>query len=402
MMRISRRRIGCFFTRGLFTSVLVAVTASCAPAQQITLQRVYDAWRARQDRVKTLQIHWTENHVYFPGSMSFDDDPTGVYPEEETSVEVKGHFHLDGTEKWRAEWVGSEWNNLTGRFEKSQQLQLCDGTTCTSFIGVDGRTFKSHSRGTIAPMVRDPAKRASPSVSPILNTYCPLVRPFGAYADDKQSLIIPESLYNNRVCAVFENLTTRKSRRQTWIALDGDFEIVRWAISLPKLVEQGRDESSGEIIYGEGQERMDTSTVDIECLPHPVAGVELKGWVAIGSTQSAHPKVGHRLDAIVDEFRVNESIDPVVFSFAFPESTEVVDYRVKPPAMHIVRADGKIRLVLPQERYRSAVGYEEYLATETGEAGKPRPSWSLWIYLVALGVAALTAAAWISWSRKQV
>lgn len=49
--------------------IVVARSAVQAQDEKVTLDKIYQTWQARQDRVRTLEFGWTESRTYMKGSL---------------------------------------------------------------------------------------------------------------------------------------------------------------------------------------------------------------------------------------------------------------------------------------------------------------------------------------------
>jgi hypothetical protein len=98
------------------------------------------------------------------------------------------------------------------------------------------------------------------------------------------------------------------------------------------------------------------------------------GWVPsawnISMFNTVTFKVREGAIAKIKTHEINVPIEKKEFQIEFPAGTEVVDRKSKQE--HIVLDDGKRRLITQEERLRNAT-YQQFLESESGMAGLPKP-----------------------------
>jgi hypothetical protein len=114
------------------------------------------------------------------------------------------------------------------------------------------------------------------------------------------------------------------------------------------------------------------------------------GWVPTNWEVAQYQGSGeleHSAKATVTGYTINKPIPKELYDFEFPIGTEVNDNQND--TTYIVRQEGVRRLITEDERKRGAT-YEQFLVTESGQAGLPPQSReSHWLAYGALGLVAV-------------
>jgi hypothetical protein len=209
--RVCRFLVTCCL---LAASGLAGTSRLCAQSVP-SIDEVFAVWRARQDRVKTLEIRWTERSTYFPGAFSNAKDPGERYPKEDTIFERQGALYLDGT-NWRYDLNGPEWWETAGAEVQTRRTEIVTEHTYTRYMNVDEREDDVYPFAKISPL---DAYHGVPPVWPIFNLYRPLVQPMGDFAPAEWSFVA-EQFVNEFRTALLARRGYPQAPQKAWIDLD--------------------------------------------------------------------------------------------------------------------------------------------------------------------------------------
>lgn len=381
---------GLFFLAATFAP-LSPLFAESLPS----IEQVFDVWRARQERVQTLEVRWTERNIFYPGAFSNNLDPGVRYPKEEAVVERDAVLYLDGT-KWRYDLTGPEWWETAGKSVLTKRTEIVTAETYTRYVFVDEREDELH---PFAKISRLEAYYGVPPVWPIFNLYRPLINPMGDFNLKEWSMMDGEYQMDEHRTAWLVRRGDPQAPQKAWIDLDNpEFPPVRRTVEVRRPVVTERDESGNptQFEYGDWMVR---SLVQIWYVPDPIAGTRPARWLAESYPQTSAPEpwVDQRQEVEITDFKVNQPIDPTLFTLEFAPGTKVTDSRKvgddgsADPVRYIVQADKTQRHITPQESRRGN-SYREYLSTQTGQAGLPTRSMTSAAFLWILAALAASIA----------
>jgi thiol-disulfide isomerase/thioredoxin len=304
-------------------SVGLCAAVDCPASERLpetkspTLARVFAAWKAREDRVKSFHFNW-EYRVTLPKGFAFPEAPIiGGLKAVGVTIKSDGVHHTLPTSAF--------WGEGADRFRDDFSLVVCKGPNDWKPIERYSDTINGakHARlktpiGSEAPpqaavwnevqpeKARDQQVDARPNDwAPVMLAFRPFDRAFG-WKRDRCRLVSEEELVGETRCIVIQMDELSKSER-CWVEPARDYAIVRWEkrpLRLPKVA----------------------ITIDYQ-------DDKLHGWIPIRWTRhlrGATPDATGTAEAVVIRYAVNESLPKETFNPVFPPGTSVAELAVDP------------------------------------------------------------------------
>jgi len=337
--------------------------ASCAAGaeagylqQTPSMEQVRRAWQARQDRVRTARIAWTEKRFVAARSKwpRRDGKAPGRLkdgewlPERDLTFESTGEIALSG-KMLRYVHEGAYWHDSFGELLQKKYVATFDAETAQShFTHTPPRVHGLRPLGFIDPDPRHPNTRYY-MLKPVLMTFRACDPDTGGVDPAKYAVSAKTAFIDQALCVGVTWTGKRRDQTTFWVDPQRDFLVLRIAI-------------------------LDGSA-------HPVATTDisyqrdaLHGWVPSGWKWVYHggfSSVREQAAAKVTRCEINVDIPRSEFQIDYPPGTLVRNLKTKED--YIVRPDYGKRPITKAEIARGAT-YEEYLSTESGMAGLKKPA----------------------------
>jgi len=336
--------------------------AQSVPDAKVSVEQILDAWKARQGRVQSLRIKFTESRT--------------MHRKKNRILTREHEVVLDGL-RYRHERNGENWALTTDEAAAQRYVAIFDGEHEVYLLGYEARTDRLHPLGTVRPA----AKMVAGSDSEAHNQEVwPIFHAFRS----RQPGFIPSDVLGWRLtgqfgtiaghkCPIIEKIDVTTERYRVWVDPQRDFCALRLEMG-PKSL---------EVAYAQ---------LDIE-YQHDASGV----WIPTQWTNLVHCHSEGRLVLqwtarfAATEYELNPAVDNDAFRVDFPPGTEVLDSSGGTRTLYLVRESGK-RPILDEERLRGA-RYSDFAATESGRALLPPGSGAFsWRWLLAAVVVAGASA----------
>jgi hypothetical protein len=291
--------------------------ASRPSAGSPTLARVFAAWKAREERVKSLHVNW-EYRLTFPKAYSFPEAPVlgglkaanvGIKPNGTEHVMPGSEFWAEGADRFRddfsvvvcagpKEWKPAERYSLTIIGTKHTRLK--------SALGADQPPQVVSWKETTPERTGDAQLDARPDdLAPLLLTFRPFHPAFG-WNPTRCRLVSENELVGEAHCVVIQMDELSKSER-CWVDPSRDYAIVKWE---------------------KRPLRMPHVSVTIE-----YENDKAHGWVPIRwkrELRGLTPDAIGAAEGVVTKYAVNEILPKETFEPVFPAGTTVADLSVDP------------------------------------------------------------------------
>ncbi|HET6327733.1 MAG TPA: thioredoxin family protein [Planctomycetaceae bacterium] len=297
---------------GLCAAVDCPASERLPEAKSPTLARVLAAWKAREDRVKTLHLTW-EYRLALPKGYHFPEAPV-VGGLKASGVAIKSedvHQTLPPSEFW------AEGAN---RVRDDFSLVVCKGPNDwkpSERISVTTNGAK-HARsktpiGSDAPPQAvvwnevEPERTGDQQIDARPDDWAPLIltfRPFDpafGWKRERCRLVTDNDLVGQTPCIVIQTDELSKSER-CWVDPARDYAIVKWEkrpLRMPSV----------------------SVTIDYQ-------NDKLHGWIPVRwkrDLRGASPEATGTAEAVVAHYEVNESLPKETFAPVFPAGTAVAD-----------------------------------------------------------------------------
>jgi len=140
-------------------------------------------WRHHAESIETLRVKWKQQITYAPGSYHGKDlrthDENGrEFPGKSAEVTSDCRVVLKG-QKWRYETIGVKWQPEVEQFAASEDITASDGTTVTSFQGIDASIDKAHPLAFLYRSETTISKARMPVAAPVFLFARPFQKPIG-------------------------------------------------------------------------------------------------------------------------------------------------------------------------------------------------------------------------------
>lgn len=356
---------------------------------EITIEKIFQAWKKREEAVRTIHFSWAETRTHGKGSLPNMDSMARVgarpapdfkpkiTPPEDVTHQIKAAVSIEG-DLMRFTVDGPRWEADVEDFVHLEYTSVFDGTYNKAFLTEPkGSTpFPDiHKTGFLAE------KKCNDDVVdyhlwPVIFTWRAAHPTMGRFKAGEWQMTREKSVVDQRPCVVL-----RKSQdgvtETCFVDVERNYSILRYHMAAPN------------------------NPVHLQ-LTISYKNDERHGWVPSQWTVNSQlPRGG--LDestvTIVRSYEINATIKLGTFQFEFPRGTQVTDYTQKPIGSFIALGGGRQRAITDEERLRGAT-YKDLMETETGMAGLPRArGWSQW-WLPGLLIAAVTMTGFLVWKRR--
>jgi hypothetical protein len=352
----------------------------------ITIEKIAKIWRDRQERLKSVQLTWTERETVPKGAVSSfllsalgaDDatrrmkdmgiEPGEVIPPIDTTFDVAVSLSLDG-EKVRHVRDDQQWSAKAKSFVAQPETTVFDGATGKTFRPV-AATWMSWPSGIVK--ARNPIG-SSLYLSPVMMSFRPFHTEMRLF--DVESLVLTgrRAMVDGNWCLeALQRMQTYEQR--VWLDPSRDFVMVRF-LSTQK-------------------ERL-TRKIDVRYRQHSPSLWLPDSWEIV----MFHPdgKLERSMRGTLASCEINLPLEAQEFEIEFPAGTRVVDLSdPKHETDYIVREGGAKRMILPGE---IGATYEQIINSRPGEAlGKGKSSLLSLGFLGAAAVA-IVATVCLLWRR---
>jgi hypothetical protein len=315
-------------------------------AQQVNVDDVVGAWKARQGRTKSAWFSFDE--VEFIRARTVPNVPASqsgdrLVPEDDVTVKRSSRLVVsDGM--MRYSYRGEVFNPDMGGVRNMQYISVCDGEICKNFHqNLDGE----QENFPLSGFIREDTVHYdfdNRHIAPVLINLRPCNEKMGGVDLSTYKVGVRTARVGAHTCIVVEPQTRSSKHREMayWIDPVRDFIIMR--IECAKV---GRPPDW---------------SIDIDYIENDDHGWIVSGWRVVSGTPS---EIMQQLSVAVTGFGINESIADSEFRFDFPANTAVVDNRSG--ERYIARENGEHRIVTDDELRRGAK-YRDLVSTESGEA----------------------------------
>lgn len=370
---------------------LFPTVQSCRALGQddVTMQRIFDVWKARQDSARTVSFSFKQTRTYAPGSMpsiggmpgganSQPESPPAPTPPTDVSHEYDYSLSLDG-DLMRYSYHGPQWHMNHNRFIARTYTSVFDGTDDKSFRSEDEKAADAEGGGLqrlgFVRLTKYNEDVVDYNIWPILFTYRAVHPQMSRLSGNEWAVTGERGIVQDRNCTVLRK--SQQGLTQTcWVDVERDCSVVRY------------DMAPG------GNLRLRLDTAYQQDPAH--------GWVPIQwNFTKFFPeslKVDESSVSKVTDYQLGTELDPKTFRFDFPPGTEVTD--IKGNISYLALKDGGRRIVTQEERLRGAL-YKDFLVTDSGMAGLPtKKGWlnRVWWAPVILLMAAI--AIFLLWTKR--
>lgn len=371
-----------------FAAVGVGLGLRVAPLRaqpSVTKETVIQAWKERQDRVKSARIEWTDRETVPRGYLStfytsagfgpkdleeMGIRPGSVVPPRDMTHDVASSVCLDG-DKVRLEREDRQWSAEENAYLIFPLVSVSDGKL--------GKTL--HTKG--GPQTPWPGAHIQPGVTgymdgpymtPVALAYRPFIRRMSPTDPNALALTGRRAVVNGKSCLELERHFPRSEVVQRlWVDSSMNYAPVRLI-----FLSQDRVNSKIDIHY-----RLNR---DGECL--------LEKWESMWFDHNGKLERANRVR--VTKCEVNTAVQATEFDVAFPPGTVVSDATKGPRYQYIVKEGGRKRMIQGDELGAS---YEQLMNTSSGGASGNRESPLLsWPAILAAAVG-LLAGALLVWRR---
>ncbi len=286
----------------------------------IELGQVLNAWRNRQQHVKTFRFRWTERHFQAKGTVELPPDLErngDAFPPSDTTYSVHSSCEMD-RDMMRYRFRGESLQVYNdGRLEDREYVSASDGVVSRAFWPFPNK-LRAYPKGiTFDEKVCCDA--SSLDVKPLLWVYRALDPQF--VCSEKSLRLAPnDELIDKTACKIVYS-EKDQVRYSIWTDPARDFVPLRFTIS---------SQVTGEI----------TTRTDISYRPVPPHGWTPTGWRTV---QPATGKLRRSVVARVWDSAINIEIPRDRFRIEFPPGTVVIDMSNK-GERYLVGADGTKRV----------------------------------------------------------
>jgi hypothetical protein len=339
--------------------VVVAVISSaiiCFPldAQELTLQGVIDAWRARQERTRSAFFHWSESVTKPKGSMrsskSLPNRGTTI-PPEDMILTFDSSLAIDA-QKVCYRTKGDFWADEQGAFRPQRYASAFNGKQGKTYWPADVR----HARGFLESSGSN-EELSSYHLKPLLIVYRSLDRKMRGLDPRRLTLPALTAIVDERKCRCVEFSRGPGVVERFWVDCERDSSVSRYMLS-------SNDKVLIQIDWNYRRQQAD-------------------GWIPSRwriTVNNPDGTLETSVVATVASASLNPAIDPREFEIDFPEGTLVYDKEKREE--FIVRPDGGRRVITEQERGAS---YEELRKSPSGMAlADQRQGWWKWGLLLVV------------------
>ncbi|MBM4072049.1 MAG: hypothetical protein FJ271_24450 [Planctomycetes bacterium] len=294
------------------TVLALATPIPCHSQEETSLDKIFEVWKKRQKRVRSLHFSWVQTCTYGKGSLPSKDalgipgvnpEKPKLTPEVDTTIESKEQLWIKES-LMRYTVDGPKWDMRMEKFLPRRYTSVYDGKHCRMFFGDQ----PNHERA-VRPSGHLSRSESNQDVVdyhiwPILLTYRATDPTMGRFAAGQWQLRDDKGMVNGRACALLAK--TKGHRTETcWVDVARDYSIVRYEIATSdnptflRLQIDSRDEGA-------------------------------RGWVPfrwrIDRLLAATKTLDETASAEVIQFELNEPMDSSLFEFEFPPGTQVTDY----------------------------------------------------------------------------
>lgn len=355
-----------------FTFVLCCLpTGNVLAERTVGRQAIADAWSARATHVHSFRFVVSQSETLAKGSAMDATWPERknpkhlTVPEDTTVRDTSFTFVMDG-DKSRYECNGLGVSHEKGLLPQ-KAIDVHDGKIRGLYLApgaseIPQGTIEETNTSTVLSTI---------TVIPLIMTYRPFCSaPSGilrTHLLDPNYFIVnaaPLSI-RGRPCILLKELPSpaKSSTRSLWLDPGREFLLMRYTL-----------ETNGKAVC-----QMDFT----EYRKESVAWVPTKWQIQFMGRDSSIDKC---IMAVVTEYSLNPSVDPLTFQPSFPPGTLVTDHVWNggrgATNKYIVREGGQKRIVTDAEVMAS---YDQLVATESGMAMKSKKGPGAWTYLAISG-----------------
>ena len=344
--------------------VAVPATAVLAANAPVPLSAILEAWQARQNNVKSYEFSWTSTEFQGAHSIIVNNGP-----ETDASFDAKATYILDGTGRFRLDYVGMEYSPTKRSHVPVTTIDENDGSKRISFFPNGIQDFPN------AQISADPDSESA-NVSqtlPVRLVYRTTDPIFGVVGTENLAVTESSTIVNGMECIGVRQASSKNSPLDILILVDPSKKYI------PVKYEarfQGRPIAQATI--------------------SSFVRDEIYGWVpeewTLGAKFDKSGSPSWSDSVVVTKSRINHPLPADVFEIQFPVGTWVQNNITN--EAYIVRENGGKRLILPGEF--NGTNYRELLESEPGPVR--RRAWSL--YFIGGNIAAIAVIIYLMVRRR--
>jgi hypothetical protein len=295
----------------------MALGSSCVVADDaITIKQVVNAWRSREQRVKSFRFQWAEDHFQAKGSSVLPQAPQYegvVFPARDTPYHVDSGCEMD-RHMMRYSFSGESLQVYNdGALELREYVSASDGDVSKAFWALPNK-LRNYPKGVIfdEKLCSD---AGTLDVKPLLWLYRALDPRF-AFSEQSLQLSRRSGIVDGKACAIVA-CAKGETEYSIWTDPARDFVPLRFTIA---------STTTGKV----------TTQADITHQKDPSRGWTPTGWTIVRTSAG---NLQHSIVARVTNCAINVEIPKSRFQIEFPPGTIVIDMTNR-GERYLVGADG--------------------------------------------------------------
>jgi hypothetical protein len=340
--------------------------STTASESEVKVEKVFEVWRGRQDRLHSARFEIAETTVNIAGTLpgkstSFQHgliDPKSKSgaslsgPAEDSQYQAKRTVSFEQN-RMRHSVEGIQWVPGVEEYLPRQYVRVFDGSVEKAFYGKAGD--KVFPLGYVDEKTKVNSDADSRYLHPLLMNYRPFHPTMGRFPLEGWS-VVGNGIVGNRNCAILE-LKSSTWKQQCWVDVEREYILLRYCTK--------------------SKSNQDVFQLDISYKPDVVHGWVPINWKAV----SCYPEssaISESYTAVVDKYEINIPIELQDFQFEFPPGTLVRHYQKE--NMYIETGDSP-RIITDEEMARHP-SYDEILTSPSGMAGLNAGTWQKSVYWI--------------------
>lgn len=273
------------------------------------MKTILENWGHRQESIRSLYVHWSENRFYAAGAIAHPQNPRERQPQQDTeNVKDKIELWIDEG-KLNYSRDASTWSWDERRFVRQQYVSATNGAISHIFwpAGI------SLPNATIFPDAAH-ADLRNLNLRPLLWSVRPLHEMLGPYSfRPDQWRVLPAAADADESLIVLNRSVDNRSERIMHVDSSRDYAITHLRMEREGIIHWQLD--------------VDLQSVALNSERMPDAVILPAGWTIVWLTDGV--SVRESVTAVVEELIVNPSIPAEIFDPILPAGTEVNDLRRK-------------------------------------------------------------------------
>jgi hypothetical protein len=331
---------------------------------EVTVAAIFARFGARQRMVETGRFEIAEEVTFPKGSMGnrmvLSPKRNSAEPPPLTTVtHPKTRFVSFSRDFLRYGYKGPTWSTQVQEFVEQSYTSIYNGKDSKSFFG---NAYGEHPLGFVRKKNGAHADADDLRIQAVLRHFRPLHSSMGRLVSAESVLRAEVGAIGTHKCAIVDQRAPG-GKESFWVDLDRDFIILR---------------IQREYGAGHGFEQIDVSHVLDK--DHGWVPSGWRGLVKRSSDNGKSMALAESFVAKVTSYQINAELDSQEFDISFPPNTWVEDQTHEEG--YIVKEGGQKRMITSEERRRNP-SYQSLLKTESGRAGLPVASNSLFVVILS-------------------